>query len=30
VIRVPRTTGRPLQTSALMEMRSDMVLRYHK
>jgi hypothetical protein len=28
-MRVPRTTGRPLQTSGLIEMRSDMPLHYH-
>jgi len=26
-MRVPRTTGRPLQTSGLIEMSSDMILR---
>jgi hypothetical protein len=29
VMRVPRTTGRPLQTSGLIEMRSEMPLLYH-
>ncbi len=28
VMRVPRTTGRPLQTSGLIEIRSDMFLQY--
>src|SRR6266403_4754803 len=29
VMRVPRTTGLPLQTSGLIEMRSDISLHYH-